>query len=76
MAKRRRKKWIQSAVAEMERKGTKGAFRAWCKARGHKKVTKSCIEEAIRIARRTGDQTLLKRAVFARTLLERSGRRK
>jgi len=73
---RRTKKWLQKARARMERKGTVGAFTRWCKAHGFGGVTQACINSAISQARRTGNTTLLKRAVFARNVKKIARRRK
>ena len=61
---RKKKDWIQGAIQH------EGAFRKWCMLHGYKKVTKSCIQEAIRIAKKTGNTTLLRRANLAATLLK------
>jgi len=67
-----KRKWMQAVSEQIKAKGTKGAFRRWCKARGHKKVTETCIREAIRVAKRTGNKRLLRRAILARTFLRAS----
>lgn len=72
-AKKGKKKWIQKMVKSIEKKGTKGAFREWCEKHGFTKVNKSCIEAAKREARKTGDTTLLRRAVAAENMLRASG---
>lgn len=69
-AKRKSKKWVKKAIQNP------GAFHAWCISHGFKKVNKSCIQEAIRIAKKTGDTTLLRRANLARTLLKLQKKRK
>jgi len=56
-------KWIEGAIKK------KGAFRRWCKRRGYEKVNSECIREAIRVAKKTKDVRLLRRAVLAQTLL-------
>lgn len=74
MAKKRRgrkkKNWVQKAIKNP------GAFHAWCLAHGHKKVTKTCIQQAKRIAKKTGNTTLMRRAVLAETLLKLQKKRR
>lgn len=61
-------KWLQEARARMEKKGTVGAFTAYCKRKGKRGVTKECIDEAISTAKKTGNKTLLRRALFAKAV--------
>lgn len=63
-------KWIQKAIKKL------GSFTAWCKRRGYDKASYSCIEEAIRVAKKTGNKTLLRRAYLARTLKKMKRRSK
>jgi len=73
MAKKGRvKKWLQEASKRMEEKGTKGAFTAYCKKKGYKGVTQECIEEA----KRSGNPTLKKRAIFAENVRKIARKRK
>jgi len=66
MARKRSKKWMQSSVKRP------GAFRRWCRSRGYKGVTKSCIAEGLR-----SKNTRVKRmAVLARTFRKYGGRKK
>jgi len=67
MAKKK-KSWIQEARARMERKGTVGAFTKYCGG----KVTQACIERA----KRSGNPTLKKRAIFAENMRKIAKRRK
>ncbi len=79
MAKRKKRsnnKWLQKARARMERKGTVGAFTTYCKRKGYSGVTQACINEAKREAKRTGNTTLLKRAVFAQNVKKIARKRK
>ncbi len=78
MAKKvkRNKKWLQKARARMERKGTVGAFTAYCKRKGYSGVTQACINEAKREAKKTGNTTLLKRAIFAQNVKKIARKRK
>ena len=69
MAKRKTR-WMQKVNRAIKRRGTEGAFRRWCQRHGYSKVTMECINEAIRIAKKTGNTTLLRRAVLARTYLK------
>lgn len=71
--KDKKKKWIQDVVKRAERKGTKGAFREWCLKQGFRGVNKSCIQKAKKVARETGDITLLRRAVAAENMMKASG---
>lgn len=56
-----KKKWLQEARKRMEEKGTVGAFTEYCKRKGHRGVTAKCIAEA----KKSGNPTLKKRAIFA-----------
>lgn len=67
---KRKQKWVQEAIENP------GAFHAWCIAHGFKKANKSCIEEARRIAKKTGNTTLLRRANLAETLLKLQKKRR
>ena len=69
-------RWLQEASERMEKKGTKGAFTKYCKSKGYKGVTQECINEAITTAKRTGNKTLLKRAIFAKAVKGIAKRRK
>ena len=66
----KKKKWVQKAIKNP------GSFHAWCISHGFKKVNKSCIQEAIRIAKKTGNTTLLRRANLAATLLKLQKKRR
>ena len=55
-----KKKWIPKDLK-------KGAFTAWCKSHGYGGVTEGCITEALRVAKKTKNRTLQKRATLART---------
>ena len=53
------KKWIQDAKESMKRRGTEGAFAAWCKEQGYGSVTAECIAQGLKsksptIRRRAG----------------------
>jgi hypothetical protein len=80
MAKRKKKattkggkrKWMQEASRRMEEKGTKGAFREYCRRRGYSGVTQACIEEG----KRSKDPTIRKRAVLAETFKRYGGRKR
>ena len=74
MARKRKKtdKWMQSARAEMEAKGTVGAFTKYCKRKGYKGVTNKCIEEALK----SPNPQTRKRANFARNARKIAKRRK
>ena len=63
-------KWIQKAIKHP------GSFTAWCKRHGFSGATQSCIAKAIQVAKQTGNKTLLRRAVLAKTLKKLSKRRK
>ena len=54
------KKWIQKANRQMKKKGTVGKFTEYCGGR----VTQGCIDKA----KRSGDTTLVRRAVFAENM--------
>lgn len=45
----------------------KGAFTQWCTTHGHKSANKTCIAHAIKLATKTGNTTLKKQAVLAKT---------
>lgn len=60
------KKWVQSVVKKMK----KGAFHEWAKRHGFKKVTPRAIALALKIAKKTGNDTLRRRALLARTFLK------
>ena len=60
------KKWIQGVVKNMK----KGSFRRWAQKHGFKKVTPQAIALAIKIAKKTGNTTLLRRALLARTFMK------
>ena len=68
--------WLQEARERMERKGTVGAFTAYCKRKGYKGVTQACINEAKREAKKTGNTTLLRRAIFAENVKKIAKKRK
>jgi len=68
--------WLQEAKERMERKGTVGAFTAYCKRKGYKGVTQACINEAKEEARKTGNTTLLRRAIFAENVKKIAKKRK
>jgi hypothetical protein len=78
MAKKKKKtkggkrKWMQEVRERMERKGTKGAFREYCRRRGYSGVTQACIEEG----KRSKDPTIRKRAVLAETFKKYGGRKR
>jgi len=57
MAKKR--KWIQRAVKRP------GAFTAWCKKHGFSGPTKACIVYAKKVAKKTGNKSLMGQALFA-----------
>lgn len=61
--KRKRKGALPSKQigAAVKRRGTKGKFRAWCKARGYSKVTAACIAQGLR-SRSTSVQRMAKAA--------------
>jgi len=63
-------KWIQSAIKK------KGAFRKWCQQHGFSGATNKCIAYAKQVAKRTGNKTLLRRAVLAMTLKRMRRRQK
>lgn len=65
-------KWMQSARARMEAKGTVGAFTKYCKRKGYKGVTNKCIEEGLR----SPNPRTRKRANFARNARKIAKRRK
>lgn len=71
--KKKKKLWIQDVVKRAERKGTKGKMREWCQKRGYTRVTKACIQDAKREARKTGDTTLLRRAIAAENMMRAAG---
>lgn len=70
MAATSQNKWVQKAIKHP------GAFTAWCKRHGFSGATEGCITEAIRVAKRTGNKTLLRRAVLARTLKKMASKRR
>lgn len=61
------KKWIQKVNKSMERKGTKGAFTAYCGG----KVTQACIEKG----KKSSNPTIRRRAVLAETFRKIARRR-
>jgi len=63
-------KWIQSAIEK------KGAFRKWCQQHGFSGATNKCIAYAKQVAKKTGNKTLLRRAVLAATLKRLRGKQK
>lgn len=70
-----KKNFIQEANARSRRKGTVGTFGRWC--RKHKlddngKVTLKCINKA----KKSGNTTLIRRAVFAQNIKAYSGAKK
>lgn len=65
-------KWLQEARERMEKKGTVGAFTAYCKSKGYRGVTQACINEA----KKSGNPTLVKRAVFAENVRKIAKKRK
>lgn len=65
--------WLSKSAKEMEKKGTKGKFREWCIEHGFRSVNKSCIERAKKVARETGNTTLLRRAIWAENAMRASG---
>lgn len=69
---RKKDKWLQEARERMEKKGTVGAFTAYCKRKGYRGVTQACIEEA----KKSGNPTLKKRAIFAENVRKIAKRRK
>jgi len=58
------KKWIQQARANMQRKGTVGAFTRWAKRKGYKSVTAKAIQAGLK----SRNATIRKRAQFAATM--------
>jgi len=63
-------KWIQKAIKRP------GAFTEWCEKHGFRGASFSCIEEAIKRAKKTGNDRLLRQAYLARTLKTKIKRRK
>lgn len=72
MARKKGGKWLQAARERMERKGTVGAFTAWCKRQGFGGVTQACINKA----KASGNTTLVRRAVFAENVRKIAKKRK
>ena len=72
MTRKKSSKWLQKASKKMEQKGTVGAFTAYCKRKGYKGVTQQCIAEA----KKSGNKTLVKRAVFAENVKKIARKRK
>lgn len=72
MARKTQKKWMQKARQRMERKGTVGAFTAWCKRRGYSGVTEACIQEGLR----SKNPKTRKRAAFAKAARNIAKKRK
>jgi len=64
--------WLKEARERMERKGTVGAFTAWCRRRGYKSTTLKCIAEG----KRSKNPTIRKRAQFAARMHEIARKRK
>ena len=62
MAQGGRKKWLKDAIRHP------GSFSDWCKRRGYREVTRSCISEAKRIASERKDRSLLGKATLAERL--------
>lgn len=61
------KKWMQKVNKSMEKKGTKGAFAAYCGG----KVTQACIERG----KKSSNPTIRRRAVLAETFRKIARRR-
>ena len=68
----KKKKWAQAVKKKMEKKGTKGSFRAYCKKKGYSGVTEACIEEG----KRSKSPKTRKRAVLAETFKKMRKRKK
>ncbi len=66
------KKWAQRVNKEIERKGTKGKFREWCRQHGFSKVTMGCIEMGLK----SKNKTVKKEAVLAKNFAEMRKRKK
>ena len=58
------------AFAKMKKGIKKGTFGDMCREQGHKGANITCINKALATAKRTGDMSLKKRAVLARTFLK------
>jgi len=67
-----KKKWMQKAGQRMEKKGTEGAFTAYCKRHGFPGPTQACIDYAMA----HGDRTTQLRAGFAKTAKKIARKRK
>ena len=63
-----KKKFIQSALSKMKRKGTLGSFKRWCKRNGllskNGKVTKKCIL----VAKKSSNLKIRRKAIFAQNI--------
>jgi hypothetical protein len=59
-----KKKWIQKVTKTFEKKGTKGAFTKWCKSKGFKGVSMSCIS----LAKKSKSLKTRRRAIFAQNI--------
>lgn len=66
MARKRTKKWAQSVATRIQKKGTSGAFRAYCKRHGFSKVTQSCVN----MGKRSKSALTRKRATLAGNFLK------
>ena len=66
MARKRKKKWMQSAVKKP------GSFRRWCKQQGFSGVTSSCIAKG----KRSKNPTTHRRANLAATFKKHGGRKR
>jgi len=70
MAKKR--KWAQKVKQQMEKKGTTGSFRRYCKKKGYSGATQACIEEG----KRSRNPRTRKRAVLAENFRKMRRRKK
>ena len=57
-----KEKWIQGAIKRP------GRIKRLCKRLGHRSVSKSCLDEIIRRAKKRGDRSLLSAALLAKRL--------
>jgi hypothetical protein len=60
----KKKRWIQKVNKSIAKKGTKGAFTRWCKSRGFKGVTTSCIA----LGKKSKSLRTRRRAIFAQNV--------